>query len=424
MILDRSKAPGYKVPEDFELLHPLEVILSNGAKFFYIATPGLNAVKIEILGKGQRSSLPLDHTLVSSFTMQLLQEGTTKMNSEEISNLLDFHASEIHPILTFGHEGIGLLSTKSHFNSILPVLTDIFTEAVFPENILGKRKSQRKLTLSLEKEKTASRAGQLFRKCLFGAFHPYGVQVEERHVDNINPTLLDFYYKNQLWQNLEIFVTGNFDEEELLFLQNQLAKLPNRSASDSVLLPETSSEQSVHEPRQNAVQSSIRIGKLSIPKSHPDFIALSVFNTILGGYFGSRLIKNIREDKGHTYGIHSSLSEIGDLNYWEVSADVQKTYYLDVIKEIYHEIETLCNVPIDNDELEVVRNYMIGQMLKQFSSSFDLMDRFRAAYHSDLTLDYYQKKLDFLKSFTAKDILEVGQRYFSDRSSFVEVVVG
>ena len=405
-------------------MHPLEVTLTNGAKFFYIATPGINAVKIEILGKGQRGSLPLDHTLVSSFTLQLLQEGTTKMDSEEISNLLDFHASELHPMLTYGHEGIGLLSTKSHFEYILPVLTDLFTEAVFQENILDKKKSQRKLSLSLEKEKTASRAGQLFRKCLFGDFHPYGVQVEERHIDNINPPLLTSYYKNQLWQNLEIFVTGNFDEGELLSLQNQLAKLPNRKASDSVLLPEASSIQSVHEPRQNAVQSSIRIGKLSIPKSHPDFIALSVFNTILGGYFGSRLIKNIREDKGHTYGIHSSLSEIGNLNYWEVSADVQKAYYQDVIKEIHHEIETLCNVPIDNDELEVVRNYMIGQMLKQFSSSFDLMDRFRAAHHSHLTLDYYQKKLDFLKSFTAKDILDIGQRYFSDRSSFVEVVVG
>lgn len=424
MILDRSKAPGYKVPEDFELLHPLEVTLANGAKFFYIATPGLNAVKIELLGKSQRGSLPLDHTLVSSFTLQLLQEGTTTMDSGEISNLLDFHASELHPILTFGHEGIGLLSTKSHFNQILPILTDLFTEAVFPETILAKKKSQMRLSLALEKEKTSSRAGQLFRKCLFGAAHPYGVQIEERHVDIITPSLLDFYYKNQLWQNLEIFVTGNFDGEELLFLQNQLAKLPNRTVSDPILLPDANSVQNLHEPRENAVQSSIRIGKLSIPKSHPDFIALSIFNTILGGYFGSRLIKNIREDKGHTYGIQSSLAEIGGLNYWEVSADVQKAYYLDVIKEIYHEIGVLCTVPIDKDELEVVRNYMIGQMLKQFSSSFDLMDRFRAAHHSQLTLDYYQKKLDFLKSFTAKDILEVGQRYFSDRSSFVEVVVG
>lgn len=424
MILDRSKAPGYKVPEDFELLHPLEVTLANGAKFFYIATPGLNAVKIEILGKSQRGTLPLDHTLVSSFTLQLLQEGTSKMDSGEISNLLDFHASELHPILTFGHEGIGLLSTRSHFNQILPVLTDLFTEAVFPETILAKKKSQMRLSLALEKEKTSSRAGQLFRKCLFGPLHPYGVQIEERHVDIITPSLLDFYYKNQLWQNLEIFVTGSFDGEELLLLQNQLAKLPNRTASDPILLPEANSVQNLHEARENAVQSSIRIGKLSIPNSHPDYMALSIFNTILGGYFGSRLIKNIREDKGHTYGIHSSLAEIGDLNYWDVSADVQKAYYLDVIKEIHHEIEVLCTVPIDMDELEVVRNYMIGQMLKQFSSSFDLMDRFRAAYHSHLTLDYYQKKLDFLKSFTAKDILEVGQRHFSDRSSFVEVVVG
>lgn len=423
MTLDRSKAPEYKVPEDFELMPPFESNLSNGAKFFFIPTPGLDAVKIEVLGQGNRSSLPLQQTLVSSFTMQLLQEGTTKMTGEEIADLFDFYASEAHPMLTYGHEGLGLLSTKKHISTVLPVFTSLFTEAIFPQELLEKRQSQRKLSIKLEKEKTSSRAGQLFRSCLFGDEHPYGVQTEESHVDAVTRELLQFYYENMLWQNVDIFVTADFNQQELEELQAKLGLLPNRPASQKILLPDSEPLDRLAEIKANAVQSSIRIGCFSIPKNHPDFIALSVFNTILGGYFGSRLIKNIREDKGHTYGIYSSMAEIGDSSYWVVSADVQKEFCEEVIKEIYHEIALLSSAGIDDDELEVVRNYMIGQMLKQFSSSFDLMDKYRAVHDSEMDFDYYTKKLDFLKVFTSMDILEIGQKYFSNKK-FIEVVVG
>ncbi|REG83083.1 M16 family metallopeptidase [Algoriphagus antarcticus] len=423
MILDRSKAPEFNVPEDFELLPPSEFKLSNGAKFFYIPTPGIDAVKIDVLGKGQRASLPLDHTLVPSFTLQMLQEGTKQKEAGEIAEFFDFYASEVHPILTFSHEGLGLLSTKKHLSTVLEVFSSLFTDATFPQDMLEKRQSQRKLSIQLERERTASRASQVFRKCLFGAYHPYGVEIEESHVATVTTDQLISYYETMLWQDLEIFVTGNFDTKELESLCSLLGKLPNRPVLEPVLLPGINTLLAVTEPKEKSVQSSIRIGSWSIPKIHPDFIALTVFNTILGGYFGSRLIKNIREDKGHTYGIHSSLAEIGDSNYWVIEADVQKAFYSEVVKEIYHEIKVLTEVEIDADELEVVRNFLIGQMLKQFSTSFDLIDRFKAVHHSGMDFDYYAEKLAYLKKFTAEDILSIGQKYFS-KPPFIEVIVG
>src|SRR5690606_29396310 len=132
MILDRSKAPEFNVPEDFELLPPTEFQLSNGAKFFHIPTPGLDAVKIDVIGKGQRALLPLDQTLVSSFSLQMLQEGTKQKNAEEIAEFFDFYASEINSIYTYSHEGIGLLSTKKHLFTVLDLFISLFTEATFP----------------------------------------------------------------------------------------------------------------------------------------------------------------------------------------------------------------------------------------------------------------------------------------------------
>lgn len=423
MTLDRSKAPDFRVPEDFELFPPTELLLKNGAKLFFIPTPNLAAVKVEVLGKGNRASLPLDDTLIPSFTLSMLQEGTISKTAEELANFFDFHASEVSPMLTYSNEGLSLLTTKKHLAEVIPVFISLFTDSIFPKEHFEKKQSQRKLSIRLEKEKTASKASQLFRKAMFGSNHPYGLETEEKHVDIVTHDKLKSYYSELLWQDLEIFVCGDFEGNEFEKLCEILGELPNRKRVPESVLPPIETIYRVIDSREASVQSSVRIGNWSIPKTDPDFFALSVFNTILGGYFGSRLIKNIREDKGHTYGISSSLAEIGDSNYWVIGADVQKSFYQEVIEEIYLEIEKMVSKPIEEDELEVVRNYMIGQMLSQFSSSYDLMDRFRSVHHSGLDFSFFTQKLAFLKSFTAEDVTRIGEKYFTKRP-LIEVVVG
>ncbi|WP_288370962.1 pitrilysin family protein [uncultured Algoriphagus sp.] len=423
MILDRSTPPSYSIPEDFSLQSPAEKILQNGAAHFHFDTPGIQAVKIDLIGKGTRAFLPLNEALVPSFTLQMLTEGTASKSSSEIAHLLDFHASEIQPYLTFGQEGITLISTKKHLFQVLELLLEVITQPSFPEEPLEKRKAQRRLMIEMERKKTASQASQLFRKTLFGGEHPYGNMIHEEMLEAINSERLQQHSQQLLWQGLEIFTAGDFSEEERLALEGFLERLPNQIPQEGILLPDPNSEESIYESRQDAVQSSIRMGKLSIPKNHPDFIPLSVFNTILGGYFGSRLIKNIREDKGHTYGIYSSLVQMGNLNYWAVGADVEKQYLELVKTEIKHEIEKLSTDLVEEDELETVRNYLLGQMLSQFSNSFDLIDRFRSVHHSGLDLNYYSQKLQFLKEFKAEDILQIGQKYFKDQP-LIEASVG
>jgi predicted Zn-dependent peptidase len=218
-------------------------------------------------------------------------------------------------------------------------------------------------------------------------------------------------------------VTGDLDHSELQRLILGFQNLPNQESKIESVANAICSTDGEIELRENAVQTSIRIGGWSIPKNHKDYIALTVFNTILGGYFGSRLIKNIREDKGHTYGIYSSLIETGEYNYWVISADVQKLFYQEVVDQIYLEIENLVTIPLELDEMEVVRNYMIGQMLSAFSSSFDLLDRYKSVHFSGLDFNFFRQKLDFLKKFTPEDILNIGAKYFS-KPPFIEVAVG
>lgn len=423
MHLDRSKAPEFIIPADFVLQAPQSRVLSGNRSLFFIPTPNLNAVKLEVISKSQRLNLPSEKSLVPSFALQMLPEGTQDLSESQLSDFFDYHATEVHPMVTYSNEGMSLVTTKKHFFEVLPVFSSLFDQAIFPLENLEKKKSQRKLSLKLEREKTASRASQLFRTALFGENHPYGLEIKESHIDTVSQEDLLAYYKKNLLMETEFFLCGDFNSDELDKIVSILEHLPFQTSHTQVSLPQPLVTPAILEDRADALQSSIRIGSWSIPKSHPDFLAFSVFNTILGGYFGSRLIKNIREDKGHTYGISSSLAEIGESNYWVIGADVQKAFRNEVITEIYKEINLLATEAISADELEVVRNYLIGQMLGRFSSSFDLIDRFRAVHHSGLDFDFYMKKLSFLREFTAEDILKIGEKYFSN-PPFVEVVVG
>jgi predicted Zn-dependent peptidase len=423
MSLDRSKAPEFKIPDDFEIINPVTKELKNGAFLYYAETPGINAIKLELVSKSNRNSLPLNHSLIPSFTLQMLQEGTTEKSGEEIADFFDFHAAELNPFSSYSREGLGLYSTKKHIFKVLPTFCSLLTKATFPEQILEKRKSQRKLSIRLSNEKTASRANQLLRKSLFGEAHPFGFEPTEEDVSLVTVDMLRSYYQKHLWEDLEIFVSGDLNPLELDDLVASLESLPNRVHQPITNLQEISSGLGEKEFRELAVQSSIRIGHWSIPKNHPDYIPLSVFNTILGGYFGSRLIKNIREDKGHTYGISSGLAEIGDFNYWVISADVQKAHYQECLTEIFKEIANLIENPMEEDEIEVVRNYLIGKMLAGFSSTFDLLDQFKAVHFSGMDFTFFEEKLKFLKRFTAEDVQRIGKTYFSDKA-FIEIVVG
>lgn len=423
MALDRSKAPQFSLPTEFTLPAPQQFQLAGGSSVFYFSTRGIDAVKLEIIGNSSRSLLPNSHALIPSFTLQMLQEGTSKFTAQQLAELFDFHGAEVYPTLSYTQEGLSLLCIKKHLFTLLPTFISLFTEATFPEENLAKRKSQRALSLKMDQEKPSSRAGQLFKKGLFGPSHPFGQEITEAHISEITPALLQAYYQDHLWKDCSLFLSGDFTPQELGQLLDTLNQLPLKQGAKKQGLPAPVATALLVEDRADAVQSSIRLGAWSIPKHHEDFPALAVFNTLLGGYFGSRLVKNIREDKGHTYGIHSSLVELDEYAYWVIAADVKKANQEEVFEEIEKEIQILRTQLASPEEIEILKNYLIGQLFTKFSSPFDLIDQFKGVYYAGLDFSFYEKRFDYLKKFTAADLLSIGNRYFSSPDR-VQVRVG
>jgi len=346
MSLDRSKAPQFSLPTEFALPAPQQFQLGTGSSLFYFPTPGIEAVKLEVIGTSSRSLLPNSQALIPSFTLQMLQEGTTQSTAQQLAEFFDYHGAEVYPTLSYTQEGLSLLCIKKYLPTILPTFISLFSEALFPEENLAKRKSQRALSLKLDQEKPSSRAGQLFKKGLFGPEHPFGQEITEAHISEITPALLQAYYQDHLWKDCSLFLSGDFKSQELEQLLATMEQLPLKQGAKKQALPTPEATAFLLEDREDAVQSSIRLGAWSIPKSHADYPALAVFNTLLGGYFGSRLVKNIREDKGHTYGIHSSLVEWDQYAYWVIAADVKKAHQEEVFAEIDKEIQAVSGLAL------------------------------------------------------------------------------
>jgi predicted Zn-dependent peptidase len=147
-----------------------------------------------------------------------------------------------------------------------------------------------------------------------------------------------------------------------------------------------------------------------------------VLNTLFGGYFGSRLMSNIREEKGFTYGIYSSLSPEINSGSFIIHTETGRAVVDDAIKEIYHEMDVLCNEAASEDELLLVKNYLLGGLLGDLDGPFSILQRWRTLILNGFDEDYFNSNINIYKTVTAKELQLLAQKYF-DRNAFCEVVV-
>lgn len=172
----------------------------------------------------------------------------------------------------------------------------------------------------------------------------------------------------------------------------------------------------------NGVQGAIRIGRLFPNRHHPDFAPMVVLNTMFGGYFGSRLMSNIREEKGYTYGIYSSVSPYLNGGSLTIHTEVGRDVIEAAVKEIYHEMQVLCNMPAEDEELLLVKNYLLGNLLGDLDGPFSILQRWRTLILNGLSLEHFNRNINIYKNITAKELQTLAQRYYN-LDDFYEVVV-
>jgi predicted Zn-dependent peptidase len=234
--------------------------------------------------------------------------------------------------------------------------------------------------------------------------------------------LKDFYNEFYKADNCVVMASGNFGNDIQEILNNEFVLSEGKSVYPDFNF-ETIAASHKNIPKESSVQCGIRMGKVLFNRVHPDFIGMTVVNTLLGGYFGSRLMANIREDKGYTYGIGSALASYPETGVFLIATEVGAEVCKDALKEIYKEIELLRSEKVSDEELSLVKNYMLGSFLRNSDGPFAMSDRFKTIHFSGLDYSYYEKYIKKVNAITADEILELCNKYL-DTKSFTEIVAG
>ena len=391
----------------------LTINLDNNIPVFLIESGTEDIMRIEFIFKaGQvKEYLPLQ----ASTTNLMLTEGSQKYSSIELNRLFDYYGSFIHLSTEKDSAGLVVYLLNKHIEKILELSRELLFSSLFHQSELMALMKKRSRWFLVNREKVQNLAMDQFFESVFGRTHPYGRMITEDDFERITrEVLIDFHEKYYTPENMTIIVSGKIHERTTTLLNKFFGDIRSQKIyiEDAGNKLKGSRKKRVHVPRPGAVQSAIRIGSATINKRDPDYPGLKVLDSLLGGYFGSRLMKNIREEKGYTYGIGSYVTSFDLSGYKVISTDVAINNTQKVKDEIYKEIELLHSVPVKTEELTVVKNFMLGEMVRMFDGPFASAESFKSVWEFGLDNTYYQRLAEKIKSINSDEIITLANTYY------------
>ncbi|MGO1788540.1 MAG: M16 family metallopeptidase [Sphingobacterium sp.] len=422
---NRTIAPDVQGIDAVRIHQPEQFTFRNGLTVCIFRAPEQELIKAEFVFNNvfEQPENSVRNTALSS----MLKEGTSRMNSGQIADAIDFYGAYLVPEFSFDHNALTLYTLRKHAGKVLPIVHELLTDSVFPQQELDTFVRNNKQNLQISLEKTDFLARRKFYQQLFGDTR-YGRGVTVDLLDSLDQSDLLRLYRQQVQpKNGTLFLSGNITHEVLetfrRLFEEQWENTTEISTSDFIPVQSVTAENSVWITKDSALQSSLRLGKIGIQRIHPDYPALQFVNTLLGGFFGSRLMNNIREDKGYTYGIGSMVASLRHTGFISIVTDVGCEHTDDTIHQIEKEIKRLQEEKVDVSEIELVQNYMLGSMLGSLESVFSHVDKFKSVYFSGLDLSYYNYYTEVVQGMDADQLIEIAQRYLNF-DELVKVAVG
>lgn len=419
-MLNRKNPPEFDQSTSFTLIEHEALKLPNGCELYFVPGGEQEVIKIEFIIKASKWSEPFPG--ISHFTSTLLPKGTANHNSKYISSTLDFLGIHLEIQPGFDFTSISFYGLSKNIPVALDLIIDILQNPSIPENELKQAKDIFLQGLKINLEKTSFLASREFRKMLFGEAHPYGRDIEISDLTSINRNEL-IQYHNEVYNDFIVFISGNISNNFRQIVIDKLSHLAIKKTDDIQHLKANPEVLSFHIEKSENIQTSLRIGKNIIGRDHHDYPGFLLLNHILGGFFGSRLMKNIREEKGLTYGIHSSIHALLHSSYFVISADVNKENKDLTIQEIKKEIKQLQQAPILYNELLTARNHFIGSLQTELSSPFTHADKIKLLKLFNLPLDYFQVLIDSLFTLNQDQLKIIAEKHFCE-NQLIAVSVG
>ena len=421
--LDRTKVPSIRNLDSIRIPDYKEYTLSNGLPVYALNIGTQDVIKLELVFRAGRT---VEHKkVVSRATQDMLKEGTKSYKNFEISEKVDFYGTYIGTQFNLDSNTIGFHCLKKYFKDILPYLRSILFEPVFPEEELQAWKHNARQKLAVDLERSDVLAYRKLTEQIFGSEHPYGYNSTVDLFNQLSREDLVRHHKEQyIKENCQIFITGNVDDNCIQLLESCFSNaMPSGNRAD-VSFPEIDLEpQKLIVPAPSDVQTSVRLGYRLFNKGHKDYNGLYVLNNLFGGYFGSRLMMNIREEKGLTYNIYSSIDSFMHDGYFYIGSETSSENVEELIDEIFKEMDILKSELVPEEELLMLRNYIIGNMMTMVDGAFNAGEVLRSYLADGLSFDLFGELLEKVKTISAEELRELARTYF-DQERLHQIIVG
>ncbi|MCC6724342.1 MAG: insulinase family protein [Saprospiraceae bacterium] len=419
---NRKKMPRIREVKNLVVPSPDVWHLANGIPVYETNLGTQDILKLELVFFAGR---PYERKkLASRCAAALMREGTKQHTSAELAETIDYYGGTLSMPISMDMAGVQLHTLTKHFDKLLPLVTEMLSGPTFPQEELDSFIVRNKQRLQVDLSKNDFVAYRKFTELLYGTDHPYGYNSYAETYEGITRDDLVMHFReNYVSGNCQIFLSGKTNEGVRRLLDEQLGqaiakgerKLAGQWAVNQV-------PQTLHEPMPDTVQKAVRIGCHLFNRQHPDYNGMYVLNTILGGYFGSRLMTNIREEKGYTYNIYSSHEAMLHGGYFYVGTEVGNEFVDRTIQEIYVEMEKLQQDLVDEDEMEMVKNYLLGTLLTNLDGPFNIAEVIKTFVSEGLELKAFEELAAAIKNITAEEVRELARKYFSKKDMW-EVVV-
>ncbi len=422
---NRKHPPPKQLVTQIPYIKPRAAELDNGLPVYFIEGGTEEFVKVEMVFFA--GSYHQTRPLVSYTTTNLLRNGTKNNSREEVNEQLDYYSAHLQLEAQKDIVSVSVYVLNKHLEPALKLFSDIIRLPVFPEEEMRSfLKNQQQIHL-INQKKVQHVARTYFNELVYGEQHPYGYRLKPDDFDRVVQVDLQQFHRRWFYPgNAFCIVSGRMP----YMIEKRIGKYfgdRNWQEAETGEPPRypmlTSGSRKVHLEMPEALQSAIRIGKQLFNRTHPAFHRLKVTNALLGGYFGSRLMQNVRQDKGYTYGIGSNIVSLLRNGYFFIATQVGSDVSKAALDEIYNDLKELRHKPAGKDELESLKNYLAGSFLRSFDGPFAQSERFKELLVFGLDFGHYDEYMNTLKNITAEDIMECAGLYLNEEE-MMEVVAG
>ncbi len=404
---------------------PSQEVMRNGVSLYRLGGSNNGAVRLDILFKGGYGVQ--EKPLQAMFVNRMLREGAGSLSAAEISQKLDYYGAWIDMYSSQGCNHITLYTLSKHFIPLLGLLETMVKNPTFPEENLETTKRNNKSFYMINSRKVDVVSQRYFEHSLWGEGHPLAHIVVPEDYDSITVDDLWSYYRMVYAScNCSIFIAGTFDDSMINAVAAAFGceEWGAGEPVGNILLPPAAT---IYGRRnivvKDTMQSAVKIGFMAMDSSHPDFHRFRVLSVLFGGYFGSRLMSNIREENGYTYHISAELDAYGNGNSFMISSEAANEYVEPLIVEVKREIRRLLEEPVPEAEVELVRNYIMGELCREYEGLSAKSEVFINAWLSGEKFSSVNDYINTVQSVGAAELREVARKYLST-GNMIEIVAG